>query len=429
MYDAAIIGGGLAGLLAARDLRDAGKSVIVIEARQRLGGRTFYAPFPGTERHVELGGNHIVTAVQPHLRREIERYGLRVGGTPIPTTYGWHLAGQDRSGSFPVPPAELQMAERVLYESIKASHRIEPGAPYEAGDVADLDVALSTWLTRVGATGATRDLIETFVSFAFGTADETSALQVLGWMANFGNSSWMLWAGLEEKFADGTARLVEALAGDADADLRLGAAVSGVTQDENSVLITTTDGERIEARGAVIAVPLNLLRDIEFKPALAREKLEATAQGHAGRATKVWARVTGVDRVVFSCGSDTDAQLVMVDDELPGGDRLVVMFAARPEDLTFGDDEAAARALAQHLPAANIVQTLAHDWNADPFSQGAYLAYRPGQLTRLGPGLRRPEGRLAFAGSDLAIRWPGMIEGALESGAAAAAHLLDAELV
>jgi monoamine oxidase len=428
MYDAAIIGGGLAGLVAARDLRHAGKSVVIIEARQRLGGRTFYAPFPGTERSVELGGNHIVTAVQPHLRQEIERYGLRVGSSTPPAAYGWHLAGQHRSGGFPVPPEELQMLERVLYEAIKASHRIAPGAPYEGGDVADLDIAFSTWLDRVGAAGATRDLLETFVTFAFAPPDETSALMVLGWLANFGNSPWLLWAGLEEKFADGTARLVEALAGDADAEIRLDAAVSGLTQYENSVLVTTAEGERIEARTAVIAVPLNLLRDIDFKPALAREKVEAAAQGHAGRATKYWARVKGVDHPVFSCGSNTDAQLVMVDELLPGGDRLVVLFAARPHELPFGDDEAVARAVAQHIPSANIVQTLAHDWNADPFSQGGYLAYRPGQLTRLGPGLRRPEGRLVFAGSDLAVRWPGMIEGALESGAQAAAQLIDAQL-
>ena len=67
-----------------------------------------------------------------------------------------------------------------------------------------------------------------------------------------------------------------------------------------------------------------------------------------------------------------------------------------------------------------MVATDAHDWNADEFSRGTWMAYRPGQVMRHASGLQRPEGRLAFAGSDLASGWAGWIDGAVESGHRAA---------
>ena len=72
------------------------------------------------------------------------------------------------------------------------------------------------------------------------------------------------------------------------------------------------------------------------------------------------------------------------------------------------------------IPHADVVSTDAHDWNADEFSQGTWMAYRPGQVMRHAAGLQRPEGRLTFAGSDLAWGWAGWIDGAVESGHRAA---------
>ncbi len=74
-------------------------------------------------------------------------------------------------------------------------------------------------------------------------------------------------------------------------------------------------------------------------------------------------------------------------------------------------------------PDARIVATDAHDWNADEFSQGTWMAYRPGQLTRFHSAFQETEGRLAFAGSDLALGWAGWMDGAVETGARAAAQV------
>ena len=84
------------------------------------------------------------------------------------------------------------------------------------------------------------------------------------------------------------------------------------------------------------------------------------------------------------------------------------------------DSSAVADAVHEFLPDAEVVSTDAHDWNADEFSQGTWMAYRPGQVMRHASALQRPEGRLTFAGSDLASGWVGWIDGAIESGHRAA---------
>ena len=81
-HDAIVIGGGIAGLTAARDLHAGGRSVLVLEARDRLGGRTWYREFAGTEQHVEIGGTWFVERCQPHVAAEIARYSLAVTQSP-----------------------------------------------------------------------------------------------------------------------------------------------------------------------------------------------------------------------------------------------------------------------------------------------------------------------------------------------------------
>ena len=77
-------------------------------------------------------------------------------------------------------------------------------------------------------------------------------------------------------------------------------------------------------------------------------------------------------------------------------------------------------AFAVFMPGAKMLKVDAHDWNSDPYSLGACTAFWWGQITRFGAGLRRPEGRLAFATADMAIGWAGYIDGAIESGSRAA---------
>jgi monoamine oxidase len=88
------------------------------------------------------------------------------------------------------------------------------------------------------------------------------------------------------------------------------------------------------------------------------------------------------------------------------------------------DSKAVERAVHQFLPDTDVLGTAAHDWNSDPFSRGGWPAYPPRTLSRVASGLQRPEGRLSFATADIATRWIGWLDGALESGARAAGEAL-----
>jgi monoamine oxidase len=96
---------------------------------------------------------------------------------------------------------------------------------------------------------------------------------------------------------------------------------------------------------------------------------------------------------------------------------------ALPAQLDPHDNTAVARAVHEFLPDVEVVSTDFHDWNDDPYSQGTWMAFRPGQIMRITPGLLQPHGSVVFAGSDVAHGWAGWIDGAIESGARAAEQL------
>ncbi len=132
MTEALVIGGGVAGLVAARELATGGLSVTVLEARERLGGRLLRRPFAGTETTVEFGGAWFSVADMKPLARELERYGLGVTHDPPAATYRWFSGGSMRD-SAPVPREEGRALERALYELGAATRRLGPGLPSSIG--------------------------------------------------------------------------------------------------------------------------------------------------------------------------------------------------------------------------------------------------------------------------------------------------------
>ena len=130
-YDVIVVGGGLAGLTASRDLTAAGCSVLLLEARDRLGGRTWYRPFAGTEKRVEVGGTWFGAEAQQPIAAAIERYGLRVAQSPLGTVYRSYVGGQAREGTLPVPADEADDVRRAFDHIAEASRRIDFGTPLD----------------------------------------------------------------------------------------------------------------------------------------------------------------------------------------------------------------------------------------------------------------------------------------------------------
>ncbi|HET6509117.1 MAG TPA: NAD(P)/FAD-dependent oxidoreductase [Baekduia sp.] len=420
MYDTIVIGAGFAGLTAARDLAEAGRSVLVLEARDRIAGRTHYAKLDPLDQKVEYGGTWIVPRYQPHVAREIDRYGLELTNSPTPESYAWVFGGERKVGGLPFPDEEIPDCERAVALAIADARRIEFGTPFEEQGLEDLDVPYEEWLDRHEIHGSTRELFASYGgALCFGVAPkDVSALHVLSWVAGLGNSAWNLFTAPSAKFAKGTGALAAAMA--ESLDVRLSTPVTAIAQHGDAVEVTTAGGETVAARTAVVAVPLNVWKDISFTPALSAGKTAFTQEELAGKAVKVWVQARTTPRFFAGLGWNTPLQWLSTEFERDEG-AVMVGFGISQGDVDAGDRASVEAAVKAYVPDAEVLDWWSEDWNGDPYSQGTWTAFRPGQISRLAAAGRASEGRLAFATADVAIGFSGWIEGAIESGATAAA--------
>ncbi len=428
MYETIIIGAGFAGATAARELGKEGKKALVLEARDRVGGRTYTRPFGDSDKMIDLGGTWIVSYAMPYVMAEMERYGIGIDYSPEPEQYIWDLDGELSSG-FPIPMEEISGLETVLFEMRKAAGRVEHGRAATT-DLADLDIPVTEFLDNCEPGPKTRDFMAAFFGDLLGgqSAEEFSLLHALWQMAPLGNSPWNMFIAPSEKIAGGTKSLIDAIVADTDADLRLGTAVGSVVQKDGGVEVTTKSGEVFVAPTAIVAVPVNCWEDIEFSPALSESRQTLAEEKNNSREHKVWTLIEGVPST-FAMGRDPDAFSSLIPDKELGDGRLYVSFKINGDEIfndgeeyDAADLEVAQRMVAKYLPEARVVAVDGHNWMNDPYAKGTHFQYRAGQMTRFMAPITEQEGPLTFAGGDISPGWCGYIEGAIESGAAAAAR-------
>jgi monoamine oxidase len=239
-------------------------------------------------------------------------------------------------------------------------------------------------------------------------------------MAELGYTPADVFVDVGELLSDGTKSLIDPMA--EGLDIRFGAVVTHVAHDAEGVTVRLADGTSVQAAAAVLALPLNVWADISFDPPIADAKRRAADRRHPGQVSKVLAVIHGGPQTYIGAGWDTPINAAFV--LRPAGEgRLFMGFSVQPR-VDLSDHEAVAAAVRAHLPEVTVSQTAGHDWVGDRFSKGTWLSVPP---TWFSDGtfeaLAVPEGRLAFAGSDIAAGGAGWIEGAVGSGADAAAHL------
>lgn len=428
-YDVVVIGGGFAGVVAARDLADQGNSVLLLEARDRLGGRTWTTTFPDTDTHVDMGGHFIVPESQPGVVRELERYDVETDHSPAPESYPTILNNTYNPGPLPIPMEQIPDLERAVLHCQRAAARIQPGLPLDQQGVEDLDIPVSEFLAPLGLPLETYELVTSLAGlYSFRYAEESSTLQALVVLANLDLSAYKFWGVVDVRFKHGSKSLLDRIAADAG-DIRLDCPVARVDQTGDDVVVTTVAGDSVSASAVVVAVPMNNWNDIDFVPQLSEEKRVSSAELHgAERSAKAWVRTRNAPRnpfVIAAPESAGGAFVIFSERDFDNGDQLMAMFGfasleGDDYELDFGDRASVERALETLLPGAELVSFHSYDYTDDPYSKGDWVSYRPGRLSRSHSVLGAAEGRVAFAGADIAPRWIMWIEGAVESGHRAA---------
>jgi monoamine oxidase len=427
-YDALVIGAGFAGLTAARDLAQDGRRVMIVEARDRIGGRAWYRPFADTDVCIELGGNWVDTQGNVALMAEVERYGVRLSESPQAEHHVSLLDGVLSYAACPITGDDESALQRVVQEVLTQVRRIDSALPLDQQDVADLDVPLDSYLDRFGLSATLRELVGAWIRENTGCHEsQISALHLMSWIPNLNDDVLALGHTPTHRFAAGTIDLLQRMLDDSGAELRLSTPVEAVTQSSEHVEVRTPSGEVLRARAAVIALPLNCLADVMFEPALSPDKAAGAAMGQSGAAKKLWALVTDLPPKLLGVGGhDEPIDVFFTDfpaDETGLKGDLVVGFSTqeRPLDILDRDDmEAAFR---RYVPAASVLKVDGHDWLADPYAKGTWCAAPAGLLSKYASALEATEGRLVFAGSDIAHAFRGWMEGAVVSGATAAKRL------
>ncbi|WP_161976302.1 NAD(P)/FAD-dependent oxidoreductase [Mycolicibacterium sp. CH28] len=421
--DVIVIGAGFAGITAARDLHEQGYSVLVLEGRDRLGGRTWYREFPGTSTCVEYGGTWFSTAWMTSLAREIARYGIEVVDQPSPQSFLW-ATGDDRRTHAPIPAGEFGVAEKTIVALHEAMRRTPGGGLDADEDYRDIDVACSDWAPIRDLPAASRDFAYGWAAM-YGGCDpaDVSVLHYTRMLAEFGNNVTALYDGLAQKFAHGTRSLIEAMAEPIADHIRLSTTVRRVI-DTGGLVRVCCDDTVLTADRVICTIPINVLNNVEFEPALPENVSAAASFGHKCMSIKAWARTRNVPDGLFGLAWPAAIQWVSNEYPLDDGTSLVVGFGYDEAELDATDVDSVAAALRHYAPDAEVLAVDTHDWTADPFSAGAWSIWGPGWVVDgHADAFTAPHGRVHFAGSDVAVRWPGWIAGAIDSGTQVAAEV------
>ncbi|MBU3071705.1 FAD-dependent oxidoreductase [Aestuariicella sp. G3-2] len=421
-YDAIVVGGGFAGVTAARDLQKSGYKTLVLEARNRLGGRTFTSEFAGHK--IELGGS-LVHWLQPEVWTEIQRYGLELMEVPlmaadktfIKTADGKVIEAQtdDMIGI-------LEAFNEFMQESITSWNR-----PYDASYTkAAIDkrdhLSVADRLNEMKLNPIQRAGLDSFLGIlAAGETKDASFNEMLRIWA-LSNWNYPSFAGAigQYKIKEGTKALLDAIVKDGDFEVRMSTHVKRIESKKDHAVITLQDGTSITAGAVVSALPSNVIGDIEFIPALNKGKSAIFKERNSGTNGQMFnAEIKGDIGNVSGVAASTD-QLPYFGVYKQTSEHTIVNGFLTNNKLDYMDDEAIQDALREFLPGVEVISSVAYDWVNDPYSQGAYGTYKPNWIKKYSDDVYKPEGRVHFAGTDFSKGWRGFISGAIGSGTIAA---------
>jgi monoamine oxidase len=415
--DVVVVGAGLAGLSAARKLRQAGKSVRVLEARGEVGGRTRSREIDGAV--VDFGGEWIGRA-HTAMCGLVTELGLHVEpARQIGYRVLWRLPGGQACRRLPPRRTLLDMV-RVLIRAGSDSRRVDPGAPWSASGAEGLDaVSVADWLDRSGLDRDSRYLFERLIgSLTSQHLHAMSTLHLLWLLRMAGDPLRTLATTFQWRITEGAQQVSARIAGElGEESIQLCSPVREIRQRDDGTAVIG-DNFCVHARRTIVATPVPMVATIRFDPPLPAA-LERLSQLHLGAGTKVIARLPRGHRVRHNT--------------VVGGPRLwgawrrgdtvtgfVPPMAGEVPDADLIEDLAAAFEVNR---ASDFESATVFRWAQQEYINGCDAAFAPGQVLEFGPQLNLPHGLVRFA-SVARSSWPDNMEGAVRSGQRAADEIL-----
>jgi monoamine oxidase len=446
-----VVGAGLAGLQVARRLLAQRVEVLVLEARDRVGGRLENAQVPGyAGTVVELGGQWIgpsqgrMTALVAELG--LETFPSHNDGEILLLLDGKRARMASHRGAVPklnpLVVADLAQAQLRLG---RLSRTIPLEAPWTAPRARTLDArTFAGWVSANLCTRTGRAFLSAAIEtiFAADPAD-LSLLHVLFYLHSGGDLDTLInfdQGAQQDRIVGGSARIAEAMAAALGDRVRLGRPVRRIDHGEQGVEVHADGGGSVSAARVVVTLPPTLAGRLVYSPALPSWRDQLTQRLPAGSVIKTYAvyptpfwREEGFTGSVVN---DRSPVGFLVDNSPPTGTPGVLLGfiegrAAR--QLSRGTEQDRRQALVDAAVAAFGPRAaspelyLERDWSAEEYTRGCYGAHFPtGVWTSYGPALREPVGPIHWAGAETAAVWNGYLEGAVRSGDAAAEQVLAA---
>jgi monoamine oxidase len=444
--DAVVVGAGLSGLTAARELEASGASVLVVEANDRVGGRTMTRHVGGVP--VEMGGQWIGPG-QRRINALAKELGVEIFPTGVPgrTVFheGGHRSEYEEGGEVPfADPGAASEVNEVFEALSRLAAEVPAGAPWTAENAREWDgQTLETWKLGHAQSKGARFYFDLAVESLY--ACEPRDISLLGVLSDVASSGgfgglFEIEASAEEhRLLGGAQELSDRMARDLEGRVVLSSPVRRISQDGDGVLVES-DVVSVGAVAVVVAVPPVLRGRIEYVPALPpghdaisqRMPMGAVIKCSAVYDAPFW-REMGLNG---RAESDTGPCKVTCDNSTPDSDAGVLTgFVLGSDARRWGRRPAAERREAvlecftrffgkEALHPRGYAEC---DWGGEPYARGGYAGVpTPGFFLDHGPALQEPVGRVYWAGTETATRWNGYMDGAVESGRRAAREALSA---